>query len=144
MSCMFLSGDLSSNGGGAAKGSFLTTFRSGVRCQEGYSPEESRKEPLKSSRWTSTPETSAPEGVVTVNVTGLAGFAPRPRAPAFGKRKRCCSVAGLYLFPIPAKSPDGEWQVLHLPSPLKYASPALGSPVSTFWTSKMGEPRSVS
>src|SRR5271170_4717844 len=30
---------------------------------------------------------------------------------------------------MPARSPVGEWQVLHLPAPLKYASPSLELPV---------------
>src|SRR5262249_38188430 len=111
---MFLSVYLSSNSMCAAKGSFLTTFSSGLRFQEWYSPDRSRRETLKSSGCTNTPEPDAPDGGVIVKVTGLDGVAPRPRPPmppTRGKRKRCCKVAGLYFFPIPPRSPVGEWQV---------------------------------
>ena len=82
----------------------------------------------------SVPVTTGPEAGVTVTITGFGAGPPRPPRPPrppCGNRNRCCSVGGSYFFPIPAKSPVGEWHPLHLPSPLKKAAPALASPVST-------------
>jgi hypothetical protein len=61
-------------------------------------------------------------------VTCAEGAPPRPprppRPPPCGKRSRCCRLTGLYRLPTPARSPVGEWQVLHFPSPALYVERA--------------------
>src|SRR5580693_7662150 len=96
---------------------------------------------VKSSSTTGVPVMAGLPGGVTVNVTfGRFGEGRPPR----GEMKRSSSDGASYLDAIPAKSPVGEWHVAHLPSPLKYAAPALASPVSKSCVWKVGELRSVS
>src|SRR5207244_525402 len=127
---MFLSVYLSRNSTCAAYGSFRSIFNSLVRFHERYSPDASRNDTLKSSILTSVPVTAGPEPAATVIVTGFVRC---------GNRNRCCNVGGSYLRPIPARSPDAEWHVLHLPAPLKYSAPAFAFPVRTFCTRYVGE-----
>ena len=76
---------------------------------------------------------------------GAGRAAPRPPRPPPGKSIRCWTSTGAGMrVAIAAMSPVVEWQAVHFPSPLKYASPALGSPVTMLPTSNTSEPRSVS
>src|ERR1700722_6413408 len=75
-------------------------------------------------------------GVMSAVVEPFALNAPPrprpPRPPAPPLTQRDWSVGGSYFPPIPARSPVGEWHVLHLPAPLKYASPFFASPTTIF------------
>src|SRR5205809_5514792 len=130
MSCRFLSVYTSRSWSCIAKGSLRTTLSCGERVKACTSPFSSRTETSKSSKTTGTPVTAGPFGGVIVRVNCLPPPPPPPPRPPRpppprGKRKRPCSVAASYLAPIPFRSPEGEWQVLHLPAPLNHASPAF-------------------
>ena len=68
----------------------------------------------------------------------------RVRGPVRGNRNRCWRSIGVRRPPMPARLLVAPWQVLHLPSPLKKAAPALASPVRTLPGWKIGDPRSES
>src|ERR1700730_6801180 len=101
---------------------------------------------LKASRCASLPSYFRPEGKVTVTVVGGTREAepvppPNPEPPPPPETNRFCSVFGSYLAPIPARSPDTEWHVLHFPCPLKYSSPAFASPMRILIGAEDGRPR---
>src|SRR6185295_18100996 len=118
----------------ACSGSVTTTLgTSPLRSHERIAPDAASYSVMsKSVSLTRPPVTASPEGGVTVariavgcaysGTAAAPGAVARPR----GLRNRPCSAAGSYFAPTPLRSPDGEWQELQRPAPVKYASPALG------------------
>ena len=82
------------------------------REKERYQPEESCRETVNSSRWSSVPETSWPEARWTVTLAGAGGFTAFPRNISImfgaGYNMRRCSSTASYFPATCARSPDGE------------------------------------
>src|SRR3954449_6868261 len=104
------------------------------RKKDRYFPDASRRDTLKSSIRSSLPEIVSPDGIVTLTVIALRAVTEAPpRPPPRGPSQRCCRDMESKRLAIPARSPAGEWHLLHPPEPLKYASPFFASPVTTSW-----------
>jgi len=106
----------------------------GPRTKLRYWPDASIKATLKSSSSVGPPVTLSPDAVVTVTVSGCAGWKVRLRATArfCGNTTFNCRLGGSYLLPMCARSPVVEWQRLHPPAPLKKVLPAWASPTRMF------------